>query len=77
MIDGTERPIQSLQTRSVIQRIILAINSIKGVLSLLQTLTLSFYLIRSVRRKTIKVQEKKEKVVVLCFHPPQKGTFMS
>ena len=24
----------------------------------------------------VEVHEKKKKVAVLCFHPPQKGTFM-
>ena len=76
MIDGTEKPIRSLQTRMRYNEFGYKLNKrCFFPSSNFNTLILSHAISSS--KDCIKVQEKKEKVVVLCFHPPQKGTFMS
>ena len=76
MIDGTEKPIRSLQTCMRNNEFGYKLNK-KCFLpsSNFNTLILSHSISSS--KDCIKVQEKKKKVVVLCFPPPQKGTFMS
>ena len=76
MIDGTEKPIRSLQTRLRYNEFGYKLNKRCFLPSSnFNTLILSHLISSS--KDCIKVQEKKKKVVVLCFHPPQKGTFMS
>ena len=76
MIDGTEKPIRSLQTRMRYNEFGYKLNKRCFLPSSnFNTLILSHSISSS--KACVKVQEKKKKVVVLCFHPPQKGTFMS